>query len=224
MGRNRGFLTRNCCCPRRLLGASGSACGLCTGSCGSRISETLDGGLMTIMRDIMAVAGLVGALSVAVPAFLIAQGPEWSFTAQSAVPLALPTPLDTDSLRSALSYDVPGQRIAGFLADINADGTQDYVLRSSLDVCGSNCGYLLVDGLSTRVLGRVGGSVIFVTPPVINDYPVIRTYGHSSADAGYWTTHVFDGATYVPAGTVYLEGDSQRQLFDSLRSVPSWPR
>jgi hypothetical protein len=169
-------------------------------------------------------AWTVSLVSIALtPLGLSGQGAEWSFTAQSASPVSLPSWMATDSLRTALSYDAPSQPVSGFLADVNRDGTQDYVLRASLDVCGSNCEYLLIDGLSTRVLGRVGGSVIYVGPTIVNGYPVIHAYGHSSADSGYWSTLVFDGETYVPAGVVYLEGESLGRLFDSLREVPAWP-
>ena len=175
---------------------------------------------------IFTASAILSLLSMSVtPTALNGQGLEWSFTAQSAAPLSLPASVASDSVRGALSYaDVPSQPVAGFLADINRDGTQDYVLRSSLDVCGTNCEYLLIDGLSMTVLGRVGGSVVFVRLPVVNGYPVIHTYGHSSADAGYWSTHVFDGDMYVAAGSVYLEGESVSRLFDSLQDVPAWPR
>ncbi len=155
---------------------------------------------------------------------LAAQGPEWQFTAQSATPLELPPWLPRDSLRAALSYyeDSPAV-VAGFLADLNHDGTQDYVFRASLDVCGTNCEYVLVDGESHRTLGRVGGSVVFVRLPMINDYPVIQTYGHSSADAGSWSTSVFDGQRYVFVGSVSLEGVSLRRHFETLREIPFWP-
>lgn len=176
------------------------------------------------MRAFIHTAVCVVSLLTTTPALLSAQGEEWSFTAQSAEPLSLPTRIAPASVRRALSYDAPGQPISGFLADINLDGAQDYVLRSSIDACGSNCDYLLIDGPSARAVGRVGGSAVFVTPPVINGYPVIHTYGHSSADAGYWTTYVFDGTTYMATDTIYLEGDSQRQLFESLRDIPPWPR
>jgi hypothetical protein len=153
-----------------------------------------------------------------------AQGPEWQFTFSSTTPIALPAWLSQDSIRAALGYDeAPDDVVAGFLADLNHDGADDYVLRSSLAVCGSNCEYALLDGRTHRSLGTVGGSVVVVRPTRINGYPVIQTYGHSSADAGYWSTSVFDGQRYVSVSSVYVEGASQGRLFDTLRGVPSWP-
>ena len=154
----------------------------------------------------------------------VAQGPEWQFSFQSAAPIRIPGWLSADSLRAALSYDVDStEAVAGFLADLNRDGIQDYVIRFSRTACGTNCEYALIDGRIHRNLGTVGGSVVVVRPLLINKYPVIEVYGHSSADAGYWSTLVFDGRAYVAVGTVYVDGVSQTRLFESLRGVPHWP-
>jgi hypothetical protein len=152
------------------------------------------------------------------------QAPEWQFGFSSATPIALPAWLSRDSVRAALSYDeAPDDWVAGFLADLNRDGTADYVLRSSRAACGANCEYTLVDGRTHRSVGTVGGSVVVVRAAQINGYPVIQTYGHSSADAGYWSASVFDGDRYVSVSSVYVEGTSQKRLFDTLKGVPWWP-
>ena len=157
-------------------------------------------------------------------AVAVAQSPEWTFSYQSAAPIRVPGWLRADSLRAALGYDTDStEAIAGFLADLNRDGIQDYVFRFSRAVCGTNCEYALVDGRTHRALGRVGGSVVVVRPPVINGYPVIQVYGHSSAEAGYWSTLVFDGGAYVGVATVYVEGISQTRLFETLKGMPHWP-
>ncbi len=152
-----------------------------------------------------------------------AQGPEWRFNIQSAAPVELPTWLDRDSLGASLGYEYTPDVFAGFLADLNHDGTEDYVFRVSLDACGTNCEYVLVDGARHQTLGTVGGSIVFVRLPVINGYPVIQYYAHSSADAGYWSTTVFDGERYVFVGGVYLEGELLDRHFESLREIPYWP-
>jgi hypothetical protein len=46
--------------------------------------------------------------------------------------------------------------ITGFLADLNQDGTEDYVFNTSLDACVTNWEYLPVDGASHQSLGWVG--------------------------------------------------------------------
>jgi len=162
--------------------------------------------------------------SLAVASSATAQGEAWLFNAQSATPLSLPDWLDGEALRLELGYSDPSTtEISGFRADLNADATEDYVLRTSLDVCGTNCEYLLVDGGTHDVLGRVGGSVIVVGPATINGYPVIRAYGHSSADSGRWSTSVFDGRSYVFVGSVELEGTSLTRLFETIGDLPYWP-
>ena len=167
---------------------------------------------------------LATVLMAAGKSHVFAQGMEWQFSAQSAAPITLPSWAARDSIRAALSYyDGVSRPLAGFLADLNRDGTQDYVLRASLEVCGSNCEYLLVDGHTRSTIGRVGGSVLFVGPSEVNGYPVIRAYGHSSADAGSWSIFVFRSGGYVVIDSVYLQGESLDRLFESLRDVPSWP-
>jgi hypothetical protein len=166
-----------------------------------------------------AVLAFTGRATVAV-----AQSPVWQFSYRSAAPIRVPSWLNADSLRAALSYDSDSTvAIAGFLADLNRDGIQDYVFRFSRAVCGTNCEYALVDGRTHGALGTVGGSVVVVRPPFINAYPVIQGYGHSSAEAGYWSTFIFDGRTYVAVATVYVEGLSQARLFETLQGVPYWP-
>lgn len=166
---------------------------------------------------------LLAALATVACTRTQAQGLEWQFSAQSAAVISLPDWLVSDSLRAALGYYDASQRLAGFEADLDLDGTMDYVLRASLEVCGSNCDYVLVDGSTRSTLGRVGGSVLFVGPMRINGYPILRMYGHSSADSGSWSTSVFDGQRYVSIGSVYLEGESLDRLFEERRDVPFWP-
>lgn len=174
------------------------------------------------MRGRFAALLLIVTPSSGLGAALTGQGAEWRFGFSSAAPITLPPWLRADSLRAALSYD-SSEAVAGFRADLNSDGTDDYVLRFSRAVCGSNCEYALVDGRTRHSLGTVGGSVVVVRTTRINGYPVIQTYGHSSADAGYWSTAVFDGGAYISVGSVYVEGPSQARLVETLQGIPFWP-
>jgi hypothetical protein len=176
------------------------------------------------MRVRFRAALLASSLTFGCASTAAGQGVEWQFGFQSATPIALPAWLPRDSVRSALGYDeAPDDVVSGFLADLDRDGTDDYVLRSSRALCGSNCEYALVDGRTHRSLGTVGGSVIVVRATRINGFPVIQSYGHSSAEAGYWNTSVFDGRMYTNVSSVYVEGASQVHLFDTLKDVPWWP-
>jgi hypothetical protein len=175
-------------------------------------------------RFLMLVVPCAVVLLVGGEAVALAQGTEWQFSYESAKPVRVPDWLRGDSLRAALSYGPDSSEVvAGFLADINRDGIQDYVFRFSRTACGTNCEYALVDGRTRREIGRLGGTVVVVRPRVINGYPVIETYGHSSVDSGYWSTAVYDGSMYVAVASHYIEGPSQQQFFDSLRGIPAWP-
>lgn len=149
-------------------------------------------------------------------------GRAWYFSNTLPGPIEIPSWLSADSLRDALDYE-PDEEVAGIVVDLNRDGARDYLFRYSLAVCGSNCQYDVVDGRLRRKIGLVGGSVIHVDSLFINGQPVFHTYGHGSADSGYWGTYVFDGDTYVSVGGIYVERESQKHLFDMLKGVSYGP-
>jgi hypothetical protein len=69
----------------------------------------------------------------------------------------------------------------------------------------------------------VGGSVVFVRGRLINGYPVINAYGHSSADSGYWSTSIYDGRQYVGVDAVWLSGIALERHFEQLSHVRHGP-
>jgi hypothetical protein len=156
--------------------------------------------------------------ALAMPAAAPGQG--WQFGYDAASPIAVPSWLRVDSLRQALGYE-PGEQLAGFRLDLNGDSVPDLVLRFSRNVCGTNCQYALVDARTRRTLGVVGGTVIVIHTKLLNAYPVIDCYGHSSAESGYWSSWVYDGHEYVAVSSVYVEGESQAKSFEAIRDVPS---
>ena len=162
---------------------------------------------------------LVGLVTLIPSQTLLGQEGAWRFDAQSASPIAIPPWLSADSLRYALEYERIDQ-ISGLRADLNADGVTDYVFQYSTSVCGTNCQYAIVDGRSRRRIALLGGTVVVIQNLFINRYPVINTYGHSSADAGYWSTLVFDGEAYVSLGSVYVQGGSLERVFGGIEHVP----
>lgn len=147
---------------------------------------------------------------------------DWSFDEGAATEIHTPPWLSADSLRGALGYQ-PGAAIRGFVVDLNGDGTADYILNYSRDVCGTNCQYAVFDGHMHRSLGVVGGSLVYVRARRISGWPVINQYGHSSATSGYWSTLVFDGRKYVPVDDVLLQGASLDSLFATLKGVRYGP-
>ncbi len=66
-----------------------------------------------------------------------------------------------------------------------------------------------------------GGTVIVIRTRMLNGYPVIDCYGHTSADSGYWSTWVYDGQRYVGVSSAYVEEISQTKSFGAIRDVPS---
>jgi hypothetical protein len=151
-----------------------------------------------------------------------AQGVDWSFDASTSSPVDLPAWLPADSVRVALGYEGT-DRVIGMVVDFNGDLVRDYVLQFSRAVCGTNCQYALVDGKTRRSLGVVGGSVVFVRGRLINGYPVINAYGHSSADSGYWSTSIYDGRQYVGVDAVWLSGIALERHFEQLSHVRHGP-
>jgi hypothetical protein len=151
-----------------------------------------------------------------------AQGVDWSFDASTSSPVDLPAWLPADSVRVALGYEGT-DRVIGMVVDLNGDRVEDYVFQFSREVCGTNCQYALVDGKTRRSLGEVGGSVVWVRGQLINGYPVINAYGHSSADSGYWSTSVYDGRRYVGVDAVWLTGTALERQFEQVRNVRHGP-
>jgi len=162
----------------------------------------------------------VAILCMTVGASLHAQEGDWAFTVKSGAALELP---ESPSIAAALAYldYQPGEPIVGLRADLNQDGTDDYVIRSSTGLCGTGgCSYALIDGSRLERLGEVFGNPVLVRGRMINGYPVINAYGHSSADSGTYGTFVFDGKEYVLVSHVSLSGASLAELFDEINQIP----
>ena len=154
-----------------------------------------------------------------VPATAQADG-DWAFTVQSGAELELPKSPGIESALGYLDYQ-PGEPAFGLLADLNRDGTDDYLIRSSTRICGNaGCSYALIDGERLARLGQVFGNPIVMRGQLINGYPVINAYGHSSADSGTYGTFVFDGDEYVLVSRVHLSGGALAELFAEIDQVP----
>jgi len=167
------------------------------------------------------VTGVCAALLLGCAAQASAQDvPDWAFTIRSGGVLQLPAGPAFASALGYLDYQ-PGEPVFGLLVDLNRDGTDDYVIRSSHRICGhAGCSYVLLDGKRLERLGVIFGNPIVVRGQMINDYPVINAYGHASADNGTYGTFVFDGEEYVLVNRVYLSGDPLETLFDEIDEVP----
>ena len=162
----------------------------------------------------------LAVLFTTVGASLHAQEGDWAFTVTSGAELALPRGQSIESPLAYLDYQ-PGEPIVGLRADLNRDGTDEYVIRSSTRLCGTGgCSYALIDGSRLERLGEVFGNPIVVRGQMINGYLVINAYGHASADSGTYGTFVFDEEEYVLVSRVYLSGDALEALFAEIDKVP----
>jgi hypothetical protein len=107
-----------------------------------------------------------------------------------------------------------------FLADLNGDGTEDYLVESSHRLCGTGgCLYALIEGKTKKRIGDFFGSPILVVDQKINGYPVIQSYGHLSAESGRFVTYVFNGTQYQSVSNVYVSGKSLEELFRTLEGL-----
>jgi hypothetical protein len=157
-------------------------------------------------------------------ASLAAQSPapgDWSLSAGE---LHIFRPLSPD-LDAAILEDLEyngRDSVFGVVVDLNGDGAPDYLLRSAPSLCGAsgNCTFILVDGLSHRSLGAIGGNRLFVRQRRITGWPVIQTWWHMSAGSGLYSTYVFDGTQFIQLAAVPVEGDGLQSLFQQLDSVP----
>lgn len=137
----------------------------------------------------------------------------------SMTPMKLPPSGDIPQLLGDFEYgenEVPKV----FLADLNGDGTEDYLVESSHRLCGTGgCLYALIEGKTKKRIGDFFGSPILVVDQKINGYPVIQSYGHLSAESGRFVTYVFDGTQYQSVSNVYVSGKSLEELFRTLEGL-----
>jgi hypothetical protein len=75
-----------------------------------------------------------------------------------------------------------------------------------------------VDGKSNKRIGDFSGSPILALEQKINGFPVMQSYGHMNVDSGSFVTYVFDGKKYQVVSSVFIGGQSVKDLFKSLNS------
>lgn len=119
----------------------------------------------------------------------------------------------------------PGEVVQGVIADLNADGRSDFLVRASDHLCGNGgCPFRLVEGLHRRIIGRFHGLPLYVQARRVRGFPVIETWNRLNARGGTWTTWVFDGAEYRVASRRELAGPAADSLFRALESIPVLPQ
>lgn len=159
---------------------------------------------------VLAVASVTAGAAVAA---------DWAFTPTSTREIELPAAVVDSPEFGELEYDGPPYR--GLRADLDGDGTPEYVVESAPSPCGNGgCVYALFDGASLRSLGLVFGSWLIVRGAPAGTYPAITAYSHLSVEAVTDTTFVYDGGRYVRGASVEVRGAALDRLVDEFRRVP----
>jgi len=112
----------------------------------------------------------------------------------------------------------------GVAADLNRDGTDDYILQGRRDECGTaGCTYWIFDGATARLIGDLGGDPIVVRAESTRGFPNIEAYSHGSAESGVYISYAFNGSEYVQRSKKFLEGSAMWTLIRAWRRYPRWP-
>jgi hypothetical protein len=136
----------------------------------------------------------------------------------------IPTKIDASDLKlnlDILGYD-SATSVLGLRLDLNGDGAPDSIIQGASDTCGTGgCPFQIFDGKTRLQVGDFFNSPIFVLDEQINGWPVITTWGHSSAESGTYGTWVYDGAAYRAVSGVFLSGENVTSLSKNLyKSCP----
>ena len=136
----------------------------------------------------------------------------------------IPTKIDASDLKlnlDILGYD-SGTSVLGLRLDLNGDGAPESIIQGASDTCGTGgCPFQIFDGKTKLQVGDFFNAPIFVLDEQINGWPVITTWGHSSAASGTYGTWVYDGAAYRAVSGGYLSGENVTSLSRELyKSCP----
>lgn len=118
----------------------------------------------------------------------------------------------------------PLTKAASLSVDINYDGANELIVKSNDGTCGTGgCFFSVFDGKTGRNLGEQFGGMLYFHEPLINGWPVLEVYGHSSAESGTFATWVMEGGRYLAVADVFLQGALLKQHVDKLQSMCSIP-
>jgi len=161
---------------------------------------------------------VVFLLTLAVCAHAAEKSPEGIWLDNTSMgEMKLPASGDIPDLLDEFEYD-DNETPHAYVADLNGDGTKDFLVESSKRLCGTGgCLYALIDGKSRKRIGNYFGAPILILDQKINRYPVVQSYGHLSAESGSFVTYVFDGKKYQIVSNVNVSGKSLEDLFKSFQ-------
>ncbi|MCA9408278.1 MAG: hypothetical protein KC733_06285 [Candidatus Omnitrophica bacterium] len=128
--------------------------------------------------------------------------------------------LSNETLNTLTLGDFYLEEPKGFTFDLNDDGFKDYFIIPSTDFCGTGgCPYTIINGKTNLRIGEIFGSPVFIFNQKVNDFDVLHTYSHSSAQSGSYSCFVYDSTEYILVSSVYLEGNSVDELFEKYKGV-----
>jgi hypothetical protein len=150
------------------------------------------------------------------------KGRGWRLSSADVVAIALPTSVDPDTLD--LDYD-DRESVLGRTVVLNDDGIADFFVRAAPALCGAtgNCPFVIIDGGSGRLLGRIGGNSIVVSERRVNAYPVLETWWSIGAEVGEHSTYQFDGRRYELTARETLSSVRRQRLIEEWRGLPRLP-
>ena len=146
----------------------------------------------------------------------------WRLASADVLAITLPASIDLDMLD--LDYD-DRESVLGRTVSLNDDGIADFFVRAAPALCGAtgNCPFVIIDGSSGRLLGRIGGNSIVVSERRVNAYPVLETWWSIGADTGEHSTYEFDGRRYERIARETLSSVRRQRLLDEWRELPKLP-
>ena len=83
-------------------------------------------------------------------------------------------------------------------------------------------GNCFIDGRTTRFLGSVFGTEVWLLHEKSHGMPIIESYGHVAADRGLEGRYEFDGTEYTKVSSQEIGGAEETELF--YRKLYSAPR
>lgn len=143
----------------------------------------------------------------------------WVFETGNAIELHPPP-----EIRAQITWDETPRAFLGVVADLNRDGTDDYIIKGDAQACGTGgCPYEIFDGRTAKRIGDLFGNPIIVRAESTRGFPNLDIYFHGSASSGSFESYVFSGVEYLPRSSRYVENGALDALFRRLDALPPWP-
>lgn len=122
-----------------------------------------------------------------------------------------------------LEYDVATDTIKAIVADLNGDGTGDYIIQSAPSLCGNGaCEYAVFDGATHKSLGILNGFTLYVLADRAHGYPIIVAMRTMGAFEAQYTIYRFNGSEYIELSTRDVKDGARDSQSRDLARIPPW--